>query len=309
MKSKASVFKNSETVYEPVKKVAVINDLSGYGHCSLAVAIPIISALGLQACPVPTAILSNHTGFPSEYKYDFTDHMQPYIDAWRQLKLEFDGIIIGYMNYDAQVRVAAKFIEDFKKKNTVVLVDPAMADHGKLYRGFTEEYAGFVRDRLVRQATVIKPNITEACLLTGFDYDKIVSASKEHTMRKLKSYLMYIVDKLIELGPEKIVITGLDRGDRILNTLAEDGQVKFISVRKTGQNRSGTGDIFSAILISSLILNMTLENAVRKSSDFVSSAIAVSESAKIPAAHGVMFEKILSRLSATADQAKYIKKE
>lgn len=308
MKTKASVLKNTNTVYEPPKKIAVINDLSGYGHCSLTVAMPIISALGMQACPVPTAILSNHTGFPSEYKYDFTDHMAPYIEAWKQLKLDFDGIITGYMNYDEQVKIASEFIEEFKKKKTVVLVDPAMADHGKLYRGFTEEYAGFIRDRLVRQATVIKPNITEACLLTGFDYEKIVSASKEHTMRRLKSYLLFIVDELRRLGPEKIVITGLDRGDRILNTLADEKDVKFISVRKTGQNRSGTGDVFSSIVISSLLLNMNMEHAVRKAADFVSSAIAISESAGIPVVEGVMFEKILSRLSATADQAKTIKK-
>ena len=308
MKTKASILKNTNTVYEPPKKIAVINDLSGYGHCSLAVAMPIISALGIQACPVPTAILSNHTGFPSEYKYDFTDHMSPYIEAWKQLKLSFDGIITGYMNYDEQVRIDSKFIEEFKNKKTVVLVDPAMADHGKLYRGFTEEYAGFVRDRLVRQATVIKPNITEACLLTGFEYEKIVSASREHTMRRLKSYLMHIVDELRKLGPEKIIITGLDRGDRILNTLADERDIKFISVRKTGQNRSGTGDIFSSIVISSLLLNMNLEHAVRKASDFVGSAIAISENAEIPIAQGVMFERILSRLSATADQAKMIKK-
>ena len=130
MKTKASIIKKSNAKVEIPKKIAVINDLSGYGHCSLAVTLPIISALGIQACPVPTAILSNHTGFPSEYKYDFTDHMEPYIDAWKQLKLNFDGIITGYMNYDSQVKVAAHFIEHFKKPETVVLVDPAMADNG-----------------------------------------------------------------------------------------------------------------------------------------------------------------------------------
>ena len=92
------------------KKLAVINDLSGYGRCALSVSIPVISALGVQACPIPTAILSNHTGFPSEYKYDFTDHMKPYIEAWEQLKISFDGIMTGYMNYDEQVKITAEFI-------------------------------------------------------------------------------------------------------------------------------------------------------------------------------------------------------
>ena len=308
MKTKASIIKSmSSGKVEAPKKVAVIDDLSGYGRCSLAVVLPIISALGLQACPVPTAILSNHTGFPSEYKYDFTDHMEPYIQAWEQLKLNFDGIMAGYMNYDEQVKIAAEFITKFKKDKTIVLVDPAMADHGRLYRGFTEDYVGYVKDRLVRQATVIKPNITEACMLTGFDYGEIVSAAREHTMRRLKSHLMYIVDDLRKLGPVDVVITGLDRGDRILNTLADKDGVKFISVRKTGQNRSGTGDIFSSVLLSSLMLNMSLEHAVRKAADFVGSAIALSEAAGMPVAEGVMFERIMSRLSATADQSGNIK--
>ncbi len=309
MKKRTSLIREMEGKHiEVPKKVAVINDLSGFGHCSLAVVLPVISALGHQACPIPTSILSNHTGFPSEYKYDFTDHMAPYIQAWEQLKLNFDGIATGYMNYDEQVRITSEFIDKFKKDDTIVLVDPAMADHGRLYRGFTPDYVNYIKDRLVRKATVIKPNITEACMLTGFDYEMIQRAAKEHTMRRLKSYLITIVEDLKKLGPENIVITGVDRGDRILNTLSDKDGIKFISVRRTGQNRSGTGDIFSSILISSMLLNMNLEHAVRKAADFIGAAIAISEAAGIPVAEGVMFEKLMSRLSATADQAGYIRK-
>ena len=289
------------------KKLAVINDLSGYGHCSLAVAVPVISALGVQACPVPTSILSNHTGFPSEYKFDFTDHMTPYMEAWEQLKIHFDGILTGYMNYDAQVRATAAFIQKFKKEDTLVFVDPAMADHGRLYRGFTSDYAEYIKEHLIRQATVIKPNITEACFLTGFDYDLVMDAAGDRTMRRLKSYLFNIVTELKKLGPTDIVITGVDRGERILNTLADEHEVKFISVKKTGQNRPGTGDIFSSIVASSLLLGMSLEHAVRKACDFIAVAIEISEEAGMPVAEGVMFEKIMSRLSSTADQAKFIK--
>ena len=290
------------------KKIAVINDLSGYGRCSLAVAVPVISALGVQACPVPTAILSNHTGFPSEYKYDFTDHMTPYMEAWEQLKIHFDGILTGYMNYDAQVRATAAFISKFKRDDTVVFVDPAMADHGRLYRGFSMDYVNYVKDRLIKQATVNKPNITEACLLTGYDYNEVVEATGDHTMRRLKSCLINIIGELKELGPTDIVITGVDRGERILNTLADENGVRFISVKKTGHNRPGTGDIFSSIVASSLLLGMSLEHAVRKACDFIAVAIAISEEAGTPVAEGVMFEKVMSRLSATADQAKYIRR-
>ncbi len=295
------------TKHEIPKKIAVINDLSGYGHCSLAVAIPIISALGVQACPVPTSILSNHTGFPSEYKYDFTDHMTPYMEAWEQLKIHFDGILTGYMNYDAQVRATASFIEKFKKEDTLVFVDPCMADHGKLYRGFTADSANYIKDRLIRQATVIKPNITEACILTGYDYNEVMASTEDHTMRRLKSHMINIVEELKKLGPTDIVITGVDRGERILNTLADENGVRFISVRKTGHNRPGTGDIFSGIVASALLLGMSLEHAVRKACDFVSVAIQISEEAGMPVMEGVMFEKILSRLSSTADQVKYIR--
>ena len=147
----------------------------------------------------------------------------------------------------------------------------------------------------------------EACLLTGFDYDLVMDATGDRTMRRLKSYLINIVTALKELGPRDIVITGVDRGERILNTLADDHEVKFISVRKTGHNRPGTGDIFSSIVASSLLLGMSLEHAVRKACDFIAVAIEISEQAGVPVAEGVMFEKIMSRLSSTADQAKFIR--
>lgn len=284
------------------KKIAVINDLSGYGRCSLSVSIPVISALGVQACPVPTSILSNHTAFPSEYKFDFTDHMEPYTGAWKQLHLSFDGILTGYMNYDEQVKHTADFIDAFKTAKTLVFVDPAMADHGRLYRGFSSSYVKEVKEFLVSKATVLKPNITEACLLTGFSYDAVMEASREHTMRRLKSMLMNMVEALSKLGPKQIIITGLDRGDRILNTVYDNGDIKFISVKKTGQSRPGTGDIFSSIVAAALIRGLSLESAVRKAADFVGNSIRISDEAGVPVNQGVIFENIMSRLTALSDQ-------
>ncbi|MCQ2401079.1 MAG: pyridoxamine kinase [Lachnospiraceae bacterium] len=283
-------------------KLAIFNDLSGYGRCSLTVEIPVISALGIQACPIPTSILSNHTGFPKEYKVDFTEHMEPYVRAWEDLGLSFDGILTGYMNYEAQVSLAASFIEKTASENTVVFVDPAMADNGKLYRGFSSEYATYIKERLIRKATIVKPNITEACILTGFDYDEIICDSKEHTMRKLKSHLMNIMDELSTLGPADIVITGIERGNSIINAVSENGEVKFLTARKTGSNRPGTGDIFSAITCASVMKGMAFGKAVAKAADFVSTAIRISDDAGIPTEEGVIFENILSKLSATADQ-------
>ena len=283
-------------------KLAIFNDLSGYGRCSLTVEIPVISALGIQACPVPTSVLSNHTGFPKEYKVDLTEHMAPYVKAWEDLDLAFDGILTGYMNYEAQVSLASGFIEKTATEKTVVFVDPAMADNGRLYRGFSEEYASYIKEKLIRKATIVKPNITEACILTGFDYDEIIRDSKEHTMRKLKSHLMNIMDELSALGPADIVITGIERGNSIINAVSEGGEVKFLTGRKTGTNRPGTGDIFSAITCASVMKGMAFGKAAAKASDFVSTAIRISDEANVPPEEGVIFENILSKLSATADQ-------
>lgn len=282
------------------KKIAVINDLSGYGRVSLCVSLPVISALGVQCCPVPTSILSNHTGFPSEYKYDLTEQMKPYIEAWGQLRLSFDGIITAYMSYEEQVRITADLIDRFRRDDTVVFVDPCMADHGRIYRGFTEDFAGCIRDRLVRKATVIKPNITEACLLTGYDYDTVKAYAQEPKLRKLKSCLMNMIEDLRELGPQQIIITGIERQDRIMNVVADGDDIRFISMHSTGQSRGGTGDIFSSIAAASLVQGMSLEKATKKASGFVSEAIRISEEAGVPINEGVIFENILSKLASTA---------
>ena len=227
--------------------------MSGYGRCSLSVMLPVISCLKAQACPLPTAILSNHTGFPSEYKFDFTEHMDPYMQAWEQLKLSFDGIMTGYMNYEGQVQRASEFIDRFSGENTVIFVDPSMADNGALYRGFTPEYASLIREKLIRKATIIKPNLTEACILTGTDYQEILRTFSDHTMRRLKAALINMAHQLQEMGPKQVVITGIERHERYMNVVADGDQVSFLAVRKAGQNRPGTGDIFSAILCTSVV--------------------------------------------------------
>ncbi len=281
------------------KKIAVINDMSGYGRCSLSVMLPVISCLKAQACPLPTAILSNHTGFPSEYKFDFTEHMDPYMQAWEQLKLSFDGIMTGYMNYEGQVQRASEFIDRFSGENTVIFVDPSMADNGALYRGFTPEYASLIREKLIRKATIIKPNLTEACILTGTDYQEILRTFSDHTMRRLKAALINMAHQLQEMGPKQVVITGIERHERYMNVVADGDQVSFLAVRKAGQNRPGTGDIFSAILCTSVVSGMGLERSVKKAQDFICKAVRVSEERHIPVNQGAAFELILDKLACT----------
>ncbi|MDO4265777.1 MAG: pyridoxamine kinase [Eubacteriales bacterium] len=287
------------------KRIAVINDISGYGRCSLAVMLPIISCLKAQACPLPTAILSNHTGFPSEYKFDFTDHMGAYAEAWGQLGIQFDGIMTGYMNYDRQVRETAAFIEHFAGKDTMIFVDPSMADHGSLYRGFTMAHVGLIRELLVKKATMIKPNLTEACLLTGTDYQEIIKTFPDHTMRRLKAALINMVKRLQEMGPGKVIITGIERHERFMNVVADGDDIRFLAVRKAGDGRPGTGDIFSSIVCTSVVQGMSLERAVKKAQDFICKAIRVSEEQGVPVNEGTAFELILDKLACTMyDQIK-----
>ena len=144
------------------KKIAVINDMSGYGRCSLTVAIPILSAMGTQCCPVPTAILSNHTEFPVYFFDDYTDKMRDYIGKWKELGLEFDAISSGFLGSAEQIAIVLDFVESFGNDHTRIIIDPVMGDHGKLYATYTEEMCEEMK-QLVSYADIVTPNMTEAC--------------------------------------------------------------------------------------------------------------------------------------------------
>ena len=144
------------------KKIAVINDFSGFGRCSIAVSLPIISALGIQCCPLPTAIFSNHTGFSSYFWTDFTPHMAEYADEWRKLDLRFDAITSGFLGSLRQIELVKDFFRRFKTPGTLTVVDPVMGDNGALYKTYTPEMAAGMRE-LVREADILTPNLTEAC--------------------------------------------------------------------------------------------------------------------------------------------------
>ena len=158
------------------KKIAVINDFTGFGKCSIAVSLPVISALKVQCCLVPTSIFSNHTAYPEYFFDDYTDKMEEYIDNWKKLGLEFEGISTGFLGDAKQIEIVKSFIRYFKKDNTVVIVDPVMGDYGVKYATYTEDLCRRMKE-LVEQADIVTPNITEACILTGNDYDKVINGS------------------------------------------------------------------------------------------------------------------------------------
>ena len=153
------------------KKIAVINDFSGFGRCSIAVALPIISTLKIQCCPLPTSIFSNHTGFDSFFFDDYTDKMPLYINEWKKLGLQFDGITSGFLGSKKQIEIVTQFFKDFKTKENIIIVDPVMGDYGKIYATYTKEMCEEMK-KLVQYADIITPNITELCILTDTPYQE-----------------------------------------------------------------------------------------------------------------------------------------
>lgn len=272
---------------ERQKKIAVINDLSGYGRCSLTVALPILSALKLQCCPVPTSILSNHTGYPTYYFDDYTERMTPYIEGWKSLNLDFDGILTGFLGSERQIAIVMDFIARFKCAGTSLIVDPIMGDHGKAYATYTPRMCEAMGE-LAAMADVLTPNLTEACILTGVQY-------RETGWEKAQ--LEELLNQVMELGPDKVVITGIKQGGYLANLLGIRGERPvWIRTKKVGCERPGTGDVFSSIVAADAVLGKPLEASVRTASKFIQACILESERRQVPVQDGVCFEYLLNRL-------------
>lgn len=268
------------------KKIAVINDLSGFGRCSLTVELPIISHMKVQCCPIPTSIFSNHTGYDSFYFDDFTEHMIPYIEEWKKLHLEFQGICSGFLGSARQIEIVKSFFKHFKSEETIVIVDPIMGDDGIPYATYTDEMCRLMKE-LVPFADIITPNLTEACILTDTPY-------KEHWKQK---ELVLLTDQLEALGPKKVVITGIPQGSYVANYCHESGkEPSIIKTHKVGTTRCGTGDIFSAIIAADAVNGTDFYTSVRKASLFIKQCILKSIEMDIPLTDGVCFEEMLHKL-------------
>ena len=268
------------------KKIAVINDFSGFGRCSIAVALPIISTLKIQCCPVPTSIFSNHTGFDSYFFDDYTDKMPQYIQEWKKLGLRFDGITSGFLGSKRQIEIVTQFFKDFKTKENIIIVDPVMGDYGKIYATYTKEMCEEMK-KLIQYADIITPNITELCILTDTPYKEKWKISE----------LKKMADQLSEKGPEKIVVTGIIQNDYIANFCYEKGKTtRTLRTHKVGTQRSGTGDVFSAIIAADAVNHVPFDKSVKKASNFVKKCILRSIEMDIPITDGVCFEELLNTL-------------
>ena len=268
------------------KKIAVINDMSGYGRCSIAVSLPVISKLKVQCCPVPTAIFSNHTGYEHYFFDDYTEKMPEYIRNWKLLGLEFSGIYSGFLGSDAQIDIVENFIRDFRTEQTLVIIDPVMGDYGKAYATFTPTLCKSMK-RLVQYADILTPNLTEACILTDTPY-------KEKWRKK---EIRELAVKLMEMGPSKVVITGIVQGSYIANYVCDEKKCEhFLRTIRVGTQRCGTGDLFASIIAADAVNGVDFAVSVKKASNFVKKCIEKSMELEIPVTDGVAVEEILDKL-------------
>lgn len=286
-----------------MKKIAVINDLSGLGKCSLTAAIPVISVMGVQACPLPTAVLSNQTGYESYFCDDYTDRMDAIMEEWEKREFVPDGIYTGFLAGEAQAEKILEFFRKFREKDTLVLVDPVMGDNGTEYPIYSEGLCEKMRE-LASCAQVITPNLTEAMLLLygkdGMDsrWESLKALSSEVYLEEIKGIASALVKKFRLTAA---VITGIEyqpAGKPLLvgNLVMETKQYDWSFAPKAGGSYSGTGDIFASILSAGLVKGISMDACVKKAVDFLSKAIQDTLKDGTNRNDGVNFEKYLGDL-------------
>lgn len=287
-----------------MKKIAVLNDLSGMGKCSLTAAIPVISVMGIQACPLPTAVLSAQTGFPSYCCDDYTDRMDAIMEEWKKMDFYPDGIYTGFLADARQADKAVEFIEQFAKEDTKILIDPVMGDNGEEYPIYTEALCEKMRF-LVRRATVITPNLTEALLLL-YGAQRAHVLWKELSLMDEERLLKFTESTGKELSKEfdtEVVITGIDLPARenhqeMGNLICKDGVQTWVSTVKEGGSYSGTGDLFASVLSAGMVKGMDTVDSVRKAVKFLSKGIHDAVLEGTDRNEGICFERYLSELAA-----------
>ena len=272
------------------KRIVTVQDISCLGKCSLTVALPILSAMDLEACVIPTAVLSTHTGGFSGYTFrDLTADISPILDHWEKEGFTFDAVYTGYLGSAEQCRLMVELFDRFGTEDNLIFVDPAMADHGKLYAGFSADFPLEMR-KVCAKADVIDPNLTEACLMLGIDFPEKNGYTEDWVKDVLK--------KLCAMGCKKAIVTGIIFGDR-QGAMAYDRTTDtFASYFRENVPASfhGTGDIFSSALCGALVKGQEMEQALKTAVDFT--VCAIQKTAKDPdhPTYGVRFEAALPQL-------------
>lgn len=284
-------------MYQRPQRIAAIHDLSGFGRCSLTVILPVLSAMGVQVCPVPTAVFSTHTGGFGEVEFrDLTDYIVPALNHYQKLELDFECIYSGFLGSEAQIDHCLQFFAAYRGALTVV--DPVMGDHGKLYK----TYNTTMQKRMIELAAVadlITPNLTEACILLGESY-----AFEPLTQSKAKSMLV----RLSEKGPRFVVITGVAMAAGTMSNIGYDrdrGTFWCVDCDYVPASYPGTGDIFASVLTGAFLGGDSLPIAMGRATRFVETAIKTTFTYGTDPREGVMLERVLHLLSQQDNTAKY----
>ena len=272
------------------KRAIAVNDISCFGKCSLTVALPILSAAGIETCPVPTALLSTHTGgFTNFHFRDLTQDVDPIVTHWHDLGLEFDAIYSGYLGSFEQLELVSKIFDMMRSEGTIVMVDPVMADNGVLYKGFSDDFPKGMR-KLCEKADIITPNFTEAAFLLGEEY-------KEGPYTK--EYVDSMLKKLAETGAKQIVLTGVHFDKEKLGAASYDsetGEISYAFSEWVSGMYHGTGDTFASVLLSAIMCGFSLGESIQKAVDFVSACVRRTSTDYPYMKYGVNFEAELPGL-------------
>lgn len=273
-------------------KVAAINDLSGFGKCSLVADLTVLSAMGIQCCPVPTAVLSAQTGYPSFYSKDLTGLISEYTREWKNQSEAFDGIITGFMMSNVQAINTLDFIRQFKTENTTVLVDPVLGDDGRTYKNFSADLLHTIRE-MTKEADIITPNLTELILLADEAPENILKLKGEKLISK-------ILQMSIKVGGDHkkiIAVTGIpmENDDEVGNFILENGVSRIITSKSNKVHYSGTGDLFAAVFLGAFISGKSAFDAADLASRFIYTSVKETSPDTSPNA-GVEYEKNLKML-------------
>lgn len=272
-------------------RVAAIHDMSGFGRCSLTIALPILSAMGVQCCPLPTAFLSTHTGGFKGFTFlDMTDEMPRVAAHWKSLGLEFQAIYSGFLGSARQIGIVENFIGDFRGADTLVVIDPVMGDHGQVYQTYTPAMcAGMAR--LAKRADVITPNLTEAALLLEVPYAALPAG--EDGCRE-------IVERLSLDGRRSVVLTGAAMAPELTGAMcfdAKTGRTEAVQIRRVSREFLGTGDVFASVLTGALVQGASLPEAARQAVEFIRACAERTLAEQLPLREGVDFEPLLGLLT------------
>ena len=265
------------------KKILTIQDVSCVGQCSLTVALPILSACGLETAVLPTAVLSNHTAFKEFTFFDLTDEIPRIKSSWERQDISFSAVYTGYLGNAKQVELVKDIMADCLYDNAVKIVDPAMADSGRLYTGFDEEYVEVMKE-LCGEADIILPNITEACLMTGIPY--------RHTTDK--EYTEELINALSKLFKAKIILTGVSLSEEETGVAVYDRHgIQYYQHIRLGMGSHGTGDVYASAFTGAYLRGKSLFEAARTAADFTVLCIKNTEAEHW---YGVRFERCLPEL-------------